>query len=335
MSNFIPDLDPYLTYVTPVFNADNFVGEVLKTVGDQRSLTGLQYRHILVNDGSTDDSVHIIEAAVQSSHGRVILLNQPNSGEAAAVNAGVSAVITPFLCIVNADDPLLPHHGTQLTETLRSESEVVVAYPDWKMINSRGDVVRVVRTKEYDIRSLIGDFVCLPGPGAVIRRSAIVGHLRNTDYRYLSDYESWLRLSAHGPFKRVPNVVATWRQHEGGATSSGTGAAIAEEILRLANETLPVVLPNDALIKFRRSARAHACYYAALHLNTARRRGARRLILKSIILKPFPSFGYETDHRHVFGVVSVLLGPAGAVLLREMGRLRRFLSNRTRAWRHR
>ena len=335
MNDISSVLDPYLTYVTPVFNAEPYVGEVIEAIGAQKSPNGLRYRHILVNDGSTDGSVHIMEAAVRADPGRVILINQVNSGEAAAVNAGVSTVVTPLLCVVNADDPLLPNHGAQLTETLLAAPEVVVAYPDWAMIDDRGNIVRVVRTKEFDRRSLIGDFVCLPGPGAVIRRSAIVGNLRNSEFRYVSDFEGWLRLSTAGSFRRVPSVVATWRQHEGGATSSGTGEAIAGEILRLAEVTLQDILPADVLLKFRRSALAHASYYAALHLNTAGRGGARTLMLRSIVLKPFPSVGYETDHRHLFGVVSVLLGPAGAVLLQHLSRLRRFLSNRASTWQRR
>jgi hypothetical protein len=318
-------LDPYLTYVTPVFNAQKYINEILESVRVQISTSGLRYQHILVNDGSTDGTAAILEASVESGHGRVKVVNQANSGEAAAVNAGVSLVKTPFFCVVNADDPLLMGHGSLLTEVLQSAPEVVVAYPDWQMIDGSGGVVRVIRTKKYDIRSLIGDFVCLPGPGAAIRRSAITGELRNVNFKYVSDYESWLRLAAAGPFRRAPGVVATWRQHEGGATFSGTGAAIAEEILRLADRTLVDILPTEIISRFHRSARSHAYYYAALHLNAAGGEGARRLMLKSFLLKPFPSVGYATDHRQPIGVAAVLLGASGAEILRMVSRLRRFI----------
>ncbi len=324
------NLDDSLTYVTPVFNGGKYIREVIESVSQQRSSIGLHYRHILVNDGSTDDSLEVITEALSTFPDHLLLISQENAGEATAVNRGVALVETPFFCVVNADDPLLPGHGETLTQVLTESPHVVVVYPDWLMLDSEGQVLRTVYTKRYDLRSLVGDFVCLPGPGAVIRREAVTGPLRDPSFRYISDFESWLRLSVRGPFKRVPQILATWRQHEAGATSTGAGRAIADELLQLSSQGLPTIFSDDILKDLERSAHSHALYYAALHLNRAGLKGARAMMIKSLLLKPFPSSGYETNHRHVLGVISVLLGPVGSRALHHLGRVRRVLRSRNR-----
>ena len=54
-------LDNRLTYVTPVYNGSRFIEEVVLSVAEQRTPDGKSFRHIVVNDGSTDDTQQILE----------------------------------------------------------------------------------------------------------------------------------------------------------------------------------------------------------------------------------------------------------------------------------
>ena len=312
-----------LTYITPVYNGASYIEEVIDSVSRQRSVSGEPFLHIVVNDGSTDDTASVLERSRAKYQDQLVVIHKHNGGEASAVNLGFQHVQTTFVCVVNADDPLLASHGAQTLRVLESAPASVVAYPDWQMIDESGEVLDHRRTKEYDIRSLVGDFVCIPGPGAVIRTDAVPGDLRNENYRYVTDFELWLRLAGVGPFVRVPHELATWRQHGGGATAMGSGEKIANELLRLANEELQLILPPELFQRFRRSAVAHSCYYSALQLAGEHPARARKLIAKSFVTKPYPNLGYDTDHRHPVGVVMALLGPVGARLLTPLGKLRR------------
>lgn len=319
--------DDRLTYVTPVYNGAEYVDEVISSVAAQTATSGRPFRHIVVNDGSTDDTLAHLERAQERYGERLVVVDKSNGGEASAVNRGVEEVTTPYVCIVNADDPLLDGHGPSMLGALDGSPGAVVAYPDWRMIDSAGATILERRTKPYDIRALVGDFVCLPGPGAVIELAAVDGLIRNPDYRYVSDFELWLRLAARGPFVRVPKVVATWRQHAAGATAVGAGSRIADELLRLAFDDLRTVLPPELLERHGRSARAHAAYYAALQLASEDPSRARRLLIQSVRLKPLPSSGYATEHRHPIGIALALTGPAGAAVLQILGRARRRLAS--------
>lgn len=315
-------LDSRLTYVTPVYNGSDYIEELVKSVAEQRLPDGTKFQHIVVNDGSTDDTLSKLELLESQIGPQVVIVDKENGGEASAVNTGIAAVKTPYVCVVNADDPLLPGHGYRMVSAMDEHPEIAVAYPDWQMIDEHGSLILTRITKPFDERALIGDFVCLPGPGAVIRLADVEGPIRNTNYRYITDFELWVRLASRKAFLRVPHVLATWRQHSAGATATGSGSNIADELLRLATTDLKQLLSPESYERFNRSAIAHANYYAALQLTNDDPAKARRLILRSLAMKPYPNIGYATDHRNPVGIVLAMSGPTGGRLIRALGKLR-------------
>lgn len=83
--------------VIPCFNAARYLAEAIDSVFDQ-GVCGT--RIILVDDGSTDNSVAIAE----SYGSRLTVHRQPNAGIAAARNAGVRLARAPWLAFLDADD---------------------------------------------------------------------------------------------------------------------------------------------------------------------------------------------------------------------------------------
>jgi glycosyltransferase involved in cell wall biosynthesis len=312
--------DPELTVIIPVFNGDRYLNEVVESIMSQKDIA---IRLVIVNDGSTDSSLQIAKEWAGRFPEQIEVLNQENAGEASAVNNGMQRVNTEFVGIVNSDDPLLPGHCRKMVDTLSSNPNSVVAYPDWLMIDSHGRVIREVTTLEYTKRALIADLVCLPGPGAVIRVKAVEGFpMREKEFRYISDYVLWLRLSNRGEFVRVPETLATWRQHALGATASANSGAISKEIQSLVDSKFVNYCGDAVSPKWIRSAKAHACYYTALGALGNNSIPGRRLLLRSFIIKPFPNLGYPTHHRSVLASAAVFMGPVGrlAQKLRKMSK---------------
>jgi glycosyltransferase involved in cell wall biosynthesis len=303
--------NPELTVITPVFNGERYLNEVIESIMSQ---DGIEIRLVIVNDGSTDASLEIAQEWAVRFPEKIVVLVQENAGEASAVNNGMERVTTEFVGIVNSDDPLLPGHCRKVVDSLSSNGDAVVAYPDWLMIDSQGRVIRKVTTLEYTKRALIADLVCLPGPGAVIRVNAVAGFpMREKGFRYISDYVLWLRLSNKGEFVRVPETLATWRQHALGATASANSGAISTEIQSLVDSKFTDYCGDAISPKWIRSARAHASYYTAVGALSNKSIPGRRLLLKSFVIKPFPNVGYPTHHRSVLASAAVFMGPIGRV----------------------
>jgi glycosyltransferase involved in cell wall biosynthesis len=220
--------------VTPVFNAQDWLEQSIISVAVQ---TGVEFEHIIVDDGSTDGSWPIALALSQRfSHIR--LVRQENDGEAAAVNSGLMFARGKFALVLCADDLLEPYCLATLARALEAEPGLTAVYPDWNTIDSHGQLVHLVRTHEYSQQELIQDLACIPGPGTMFRRLDRNGDVRMRDVRirWVSDWEFWVRLSFDGPMKRVNQTLASWRLHDSNASIAARGGRAAEEIVRVVDE---------------------------------------------------------------------------------------------------
>jgi glycosyltransferase involved in cell wall biosynthesis len=204
-----------VTIITPVFNGEKYIGEAIRSVANSSHPT---YEHFIVDDGSTDNTQGAIRECLEKlppeARAKIRVITSENFGEAEADNLAVAESTGDLIIVLNADDVVGEYLLQRSVEVMLSNPEVVVSYPDWSMIDSGGFEIRKVTTKEFSLEALIGDFECLPGPGACIRRSALGGdRLRNPEYSLVSDYESWQRLCLRGDFMRIPEVLASWRLH--------------------------------------------------------------------------------------------------------------------------
>lgn len=86
-----------ISTIIPVYNAEKYVAEAIQSIQEQ-DYTPLEI--IVVNDGSTDDSIKIIERLT----GEITILNQPNAGPAAARNKGLNQAHGEFIAFLDADD---------------------------------------------------------------------------------------------------------------------------------------------------------------------------------------------------------------------------------------
>lgn len=93
---------PLISIVVPVYNQEVFIGRCLRSILKQ------SYDHlevIVVNDGSTDHSRQIIAKNAEKDP-RIILINQPNQGEAIARRSGYERARGEYIMFVDHDDCL-------------------------------------------------------------------------------------------------------------------------------------------------------------------------------------------------------------------------------------
>jgi hypothetical protein len=94
---------------------------------------------VVVDDGSTDDSVAIIR-----SYGTdVLAVCQENGGQASAFNAGFAASRGDIVCLLDSDDLFLPHKAGTVVELLSSQPEAAWCFHDLQPIDETGGL-RVV-----------------------------------------------------------------------------------------------------------------------------------------------------------------------------------------------
>jgi len=221
---------PLVTILTPAHNRADYLPETIESVLGQ-SYANIEY--IVLDDGSTDDTPQVLA----NYRDRIAWVTHPNMGEARTVNRGLKLAKGEFIGVVNSDDPILPGLVEIAVEELIHHPGVLVVYPDWVLIDPESRPVKTVFAHDYDYLDMLRWHHCIPGPGAMFRRRALeLGGYRDETYRYVGDFEFWLRVGLHGPFLRIARPLATFRMHPLSASLSDRGELMAEEHVRLVRE---------------------------------------------------------------------------------------------------
>ncbi|NVJ92573.1 MAG: glycosyltransferase [Methylocystaceae bacterium] len=283
---------PLVSIITPVYNGEKYIAETIESVLAQ-NYENIEY--IIIDDGSSDNSLTIVEKYSE----KISVFSQKNQGEAAAVNKGFNHSNGDYICVVNADDPIYPKLISRATYQLESDDNLVAVYPDWHYIDEKGNIIRTNQCKEYDFRVMLEQHICIPGPGTVFKKSALKNeNLRDLRYKHVTDFDLWLRLGLQGNMKRIPEVLATWRDHAEGSTSSGRNASIASEQITLIENFFARPDIQSEFYKYKAQSLSMAYYYAAAFVVETHNIPARRYLLKSFMLKFFwPKYFYSSQKR--------------------------------------
>ena len=178
------DGGPLISVVVPAFNAAATILETLKSVSQQT------YRHlevVVVDDGSTDNTVALIRRYI-SSDPRFRLILQPNGGVASARNAGIGASRGEFVAFIDADDLWHPTKiAKQIEALIAGGPDMALVYSPFRVIDAAGHVLGSPR--KYGVSgwvlhrhfhtNLVGN-----GSALLIRRDVL---------EELGGFDSWLR----------------------------------------------------------------------------------------------------------------------------------------------
>jgi len=243
---------PKVSIVIPTYNTGRYVLDAIDSVLSQ---THPHIELIVVDDGSTDETPALLE----QHKGNFICFRQANGGQSSAMNFGWKQSTGELLGYLSADDLLHPNAIERIVATLAARPDAVLAYPDFRIIDENSTPVRTVQTPDYAEKLLIANFQCLPGPGALFRRSAwlAVGDW-DTSLRNIPDMDYFLKLCQQGPFVRVTEAVADFRVHSRSTTYSPCNAERADEPVKVINNFYRTTDLPESMLGWRRKAIANA-----------------------------------------------------------------------------
>jgi len=93
---------PKVSVIIPVYNTEEYVGETLNSIINQ-TLKDIEI--IVINDGSTDNSLQIINEYAQTDN-RIIVFSQENQGQSIARNKGFEYASGIYIYYMDSDDIL-------------------------------------------------------------------------------------------------------------------------------------------------------------------------------------------------------------------------------------
>ena len=128
-----------LSIIIPVYNSEKYLKECLTSVINQ-TLKDIEI--ICVNDGSTDNSLKILEEfGAQDSRLRII--NQENQGQGYARNAGLEAAKGDYVGFIDSDDYISPDFYKKLYSY---KSDIVLTTKRRYLENGK------LRNKDFKVR---------------------------------------------------------------------------------------------------------------------------------------------------------------------------------------
>jgi glycosyltransferase involved in cell wall biosynthesis len=219
-----------VTVIIPCFNQGHFVSYAIESILAQ---TYLLYEIIVVNDGSSDDTVHVVEA-----YEDVLLINQPNQGVSKARNNGLKKSSGEYVIFLDADDCLLPGALALLVNFLETNPAFGYVSGHVEIIDGDGKITdrppcEKPQGNHYK-QLLLGNYIY--SPGAVMYRASVFTTEPAFDFssERAEDFELNLRIARKLPVGSIENIVLQYRQHDTNVTKNAFYMARCEMKVRRA-----------------------------------------------------------------------------------------------------
>ncbi|MHC1698303.1 MAG: glycosyltransferase [Geobacteraceae bacterium] len=213
-SKFVPDCrivydrycPPQVSIIIPCYNYGQYLKEAVQSVISQ---TFQDFEIIIINDGSTDNTVEVAEQIISTHpHIRINFINQLNSGQPAiSRNKGISEARGKYILPLDADDKISPTMIEKMVNILDSKQSVDIVYCDTIRF---GDVDNSYQTEDWNIKRLAS--VNIMNYCALYRRKVwdcVGGYRLDCGYE---DWEFWISAAEKGFIGfRIPEYLFYYR----------------------------------------------------------------------------------------------------------------------------
>lgn len=239
-----------VSVVVPVFNKGAFIERCIQSILSQ---TYTDFELIIVDDGSTDDSMVVVE---RFSDARIKILRQQNKGPGSARNTGMTAASGEVCAFLDADDEWLPFYleeSLQLLDNAPSVTAVVSGYVEhpsgisreayWKRRGISDSVVRI--TPHCSPTHLVAMLAYMSCWSTVARKSTLLrlgGFYDREGCRYAEDSYLWLKVLLNEPVRFSTKPRVRFHREASALSNIRTGPRPIEPFLKYP-ETLRSACP--------------------------------------------------------------------------------------------
>ena len=202
---------PAVSVLTTVYNRAKFLGECIESVQQSRFT---DYEHIIVDDGSTDDSVAIARRHAAQDPRIKVFVNEQNLGDYPNRNQAAKHASGKYLKYLDADDLHGPWILNVMVDAMEQFPEAGLGlFAHGKGSTHFAHCLSPDEAFTAHYKEGIGIFNRSP-LGAIIRTSAFRELNGFPENQHVGDHEFWHNICSVHPTVVMPSKLAHYRIHE-------------------------------------------------------------------------------------------------------------------------
>ncbi len=208
---------PLVSIIIPSYNHANYIQECITSVIAQ-DYANIEL--IIIDDGSRDDSVEIIEAMVASCQERFVRFefrSRPNKGLTATMNEGMQWATGKYFSYISSDDLMLPAKTRLLVEFIAEQSNVAGVFACAEVIDESASLISLHKMHSAAVCNF--ENVLLHANWLVASSMLVdLGAMKSVggydESIYFEDWYMWLKLTHAGQELMIlPIVLVKYRMH--------------------------------------------------------------------------------------------------------------------------
>ena len=202
---------PLLTVLMPVYNEEKFLAESINSILSQ---TYIYFELLILDDGSTDNSLKIIKAYAKEDKRIKILVNNKNQKTAKSRNILLKKATTEFIAWMDADDISSPHWLQNQMDFLKQNPKIDVVSCHWDFFGDREFILKRPLL-DSQIKSVFLLDCTFGTGGSMIKMKKIRANkiFFNEQLESTEDYDYWVKNLSVLSFATVNKILYRYRIH--------------------------------------------------------------------------------------------------------------------------
>ncbi|MFD1736776.1 glycosyltransferase [Bacillus salitolerans] len=257
-----------ITAIVPVYNCQDYIEKAIQSLLKQ---TFPIKEIIIVDDGSNDGTLEIIEKLHSQNSSLKLVRQSTNLGVSSARNKGISEASNEWILFLDADDfvedTIIERYTGVLDDELGKDPNYVLVYPAYNQVDSNGDslqsVVTGIQVLSHEILGyeFVRNYVISPS-GVLVKKEAIMKFNGfDTTISINEDWDLWLKLAEIGGFIYVDDPLVNIRRHPSNTTSNISLSSQAEINILKKYQLFEI---KEAIYKRELSVFANSCDYVSI-----------------------------------------------------------------------
>lgn len=206
-------VEPIVSVIMPVFNGEEYLIEAIDSVVNQ---TFKDFEFIIINDGSTDNSLKIIES-FKEKDSRIRIISRENKGLIFSLNEGIQNSEGQFIARMDADDICLPQRFEKQIKLMKTNN-LDICGGHYFIIDEHGKYLDSIITPVEKNAILLNLAENVPfAHGSVMIKKELFKSNKYGDSKYtaVEDYSLWIDLyNRNYKFGNVDDFIFKYRDFQ-------------------------------------------------------------------------------------------------------------------------